>query len=158
MNESFSHIPYRVNKRHIARISVRHIFDLLITWMSHGTLLTCVSRAADIQRYAKHAWNPFCAAPAGQSVRTAGSQWRAAAWCRVTQLPVKTPSCALFAHEHLLSGGGHICSSRGESTGNVATTAQRSTADAQDIGCCSVLQCVAICCSEFRAVERKRQI
>jgi len=30
-------------------------------------------------------------------------QWRAAAWCRVSQSPVRTASCALFAHEHRIS-------------------------------------------------------
>ena len=53
-------------------------------------------------------------------------------------------------------------------SGNIATTAQRNAAHAPHIGCCSVvqpvavccsvLQCVAVCCSELRAVERKRQI
>jgi len=126
--------------------------------MSHGTLLTCVSRAADIQRYAKDAWTPFCAAPTGQSVRTAGSRWRAVAWCRVTQSPVKTPSCGLFALEHFLSGEAHISSPRGESTGNVATTAQRNAADAPDIGCCSVLQRDAVCCSVLQCVAANSEL
>ena len=30
-------------------------------------------------------------------------RWRAAAWCRVSQSPVRTASCALFAHEHRIS-------------------------------------------------------
>jgi len=157
---------------------VSYIWFTHDTWMRHDECVMahcwhCVSRAADIQRYAKHAWTPFCAAPTGQSVRTAGSRWRAAAWCRVMQSPMRTPSCGLFAHKHLLSGGAHICNWRGERRGNVATTAQRNAADAPHIGCCSVLQriaeccsvlqCVAesyvaVCCREFRAVERKRRI
>jgi len=108
--------------------------------------------------YAKDAWTPFCATPTGQSVRTAGSRWRAAAWCRVTQSPVKTPSCAVFAHEHILSRGAHICSARGESIGNVATTAQRNAADAPDIGCCSVLQRIAMCCSVLQCVAANPEL
>jgi len=70
-----------------------------------------MNATADTQICAKGASTLFCA-PTSQSVRTAGSRWCAAACCRLMKSPVRTPSCALLAHEHLLSVESRVCKQR----------------------------------------------
>ena len=116
-----------------------HISDMCV--MSSGHSALCQGCLDPFLRNTHRPVCPHCREPVARG-----------AWCRVTQSPVKTPSCALFAHEHILSRGAHICSARGESIGNVATTAQRNAADAPDIGCCSMLQRIAMCCSVLQCI------